>query len=58
MRKMIGYVENRPVYFNLASGVITVYGTWIMITGANSDNYMDLAKRNLKNFSPLQEVTR
>lgn len=56
MRKMIGYVDNRPVYFNPASGVITVYGTWIMITGANSDNYMDLVKRNLKNFSPLQEV--
>ena len=53
MRKMIGYVDNRPVYFNEVAGVITVYGTWIMITGANSDNYMELAKKNLKNFSPL-----
>lgn len=53
MRMMIGYVDNRPVYFNPAASVITVYGTWIMITGANTDNYMELAKKNLKNFSPL-----
>ena len=56
MRKMIGYVENRPVYFNEVSGTITVYGTWIMITNVTKENAMDVAKRNLKNFSPLQEV--
>ena len=58
MRKMIGYVDNRPVYFNEESGLLTVYGTWIMITNVTKENAMDVAKRNLKNFSSLQEVEK
>lgn len=56
MRKMIGYTDNRPVYFNEASGTITVYGTWIIITNVTKENVLDVAKRNIRNFSPLQEV--
>lgn len=58
MRKMIGYVDSNPVYFNEKTGTITVYGTWIMIINVTKENAMDVAKRNLKNFSPLQEVTQ
>lgn len=58
MRRIIGYVDNRPVYFNEESSLLTVYGTWIMITNVTKENVMDVVKRNLKNFSPLQEVTR
>ena len=53
MRKMIGYVDDRPVYFNEKSGTITVYGTWIMITGVTKETAIDIAKRNLKNFSTI-----
>lgn len=54
MRKVIGYVDNRFVYLNEESETITVQGTWIMITGANENNCMELANRNLKNFSPIK----
>lgn len=57
MRKMIGYTDNRPVYFNEASGTITVYGTWIIITNVTRENVLDVAKRNIKNFSLLLEGT-
>lgn len=58
MRKMIGYADNRPVYFNEVSGTITVYGTWIIITNVTRENVLDVAKRNIKNFSLLQEVNQ
>ena len=48
MSKRIGYIDNRPVYFNEASETITVYGTWIMITHVTKDNAMEMAKRVLK----------
>ena len=58
MKKIIGYIDNARVYFNEVSGIITVYGTWIMITNVTKENVMAVVKRNLKNFSPIGEAVK